>query len=122
MTQQGVPNVVELYESTPEKLAPVIGGIEPEQLGNQTPCSEWNPQSLMTHLIKANHIAHSMLTGLGEMDVMGPQDVGGPLPSEGAERRAFRTGVAKVLEAARAPGALDKMVDFGLALCRRRTF
>ena len=113
MTQQEMPNVIDLYESSAEMLAPVMGGIKPERLGNQTPCSEWNAQSLMNHLIKANQFVHSMLTGSGEMDVTGPQDVGGPLPAEGAEK-AFRTGVAKVLDAARAPGALDKMVDFGM--------
>ena len=108
----GMPSVIDLYESLADKLAPVIGAIKPEKLGNQTPCSEWNAQGLMIHLIKGNHFAHSMLTGSGEMDVMGPRDVSGPLPSEGAEK-AFRTGVAKVLEASRA-SAPDKMVDFGM--------
>jgi len=105
MTQQG-PNPIELYEGAIGYMRPILAAVNSSQLGNATPCTEWNVQQLITHNIKTEQRFHSMLTGGAPVDNM---SVVGPLPPEGA-LAAFDAGVAQLLGAIKAPGALERVV------------
>ncbi|MEE9248730.1 MAG: TIGR03086 family metal-binding protein [Dehalococcoidia bacterium] len=109
MTQQGMPNPIELYEGAIQSMLPILGGVG-DKLGASTPCSEWNVQALIMHNIKTAQFAHSILTGTGDADPGSMMAVDGPLPSEGA-LAAFEASTNKVLEAIKVAGALEKVLD-----------
>ncbi len=107
MTQQGMPKPIELYEGAVGYMRPILAGIQPPQLTAATPCSDWNVQQLISHNLKVAQMVHSMLTGGSGVD---PFDVGGPLPPEGAVE-AFAAASASVLEAIKAPGMAEKIIE-----------
>ena len=107
---QGTPNPIELYEAAVQKMTPIVAGIRSDQLGGDTPCSEWNVQALLMHNIKVAQFVHQLVTGSAQASVMDAMAVSGPLPSEGAEA-AFVSGTNQALQALKAAGALDKMVS-----------
>jgi uncharacterized protein (TIGR03086 family) len=44
-------DIVTTFEKSANATAAVADGVRPEQLASPTPCSEWNVQQLMNHLI-----------------------------------------------------------------------
>lgn len=106
MAQQG-PNPIEIYEGAVNYMRDIIAGVKTEQLSDSTPCTEWDVQSLINHNIKVSQAFHGMLTGGGKVD---PFDVSGPIPSEGAVA-AFEGSTGALLQAIKAPGALEKVVE-----------
>jgi len=106
MTQQG-PNPIEFYEGAVNYMRDIIAGVSSDQFSASTPCVEWNVQSLINHNIKVSQAFHGMLTGSGGVD---PFDVSGPIPAEGAVA-AFEGSTGALLEAIKASGALEKVVD-----------
>ena len=106
MAQQG-PNPVEVYEGSVNYMRDIIAGVKADQLSASTPCTEWNVQSLINHNIKVSQAFFGMLTGSGGVN---PFDVSGPIPPEGAVA-AFEGSTGALLEAIKAPGALEKVVE-----------
>ena len=109
MAQQG-PNPIELYEGAIQQILPILSGVRPAQLSASTPCSDWNVQNLINHNLKVAQFFYEVIAGTGSADpsVMGA--VNDPLPPEGG-RAAFEAGTARVLEAIKAPGVLEKVFD-----------
>ena len=105
MAQQG-PNPVEVYEGVVQMMRPIIAGVKADQLGDSTPCSEWNVQALVNHNIKVSQFFNSLLTGAGGVN---PMEVNVPLPSEGAEA-AFETATNGLLATAKATD-LKKVIE-----------
>ena len=101
MSQKQMTNQVDLYEAAVRHTRAVVAGVKPEQLSNPTPCSEWNVQALMNHLVEGTGFASGALSGVG------PQ----PAPTEGSTLEAYDAGTAKVLEIARMAGTLKKLVS-----------
>ena len=99
MTQQEMPNPIDLYSAAIKGTRQIIGGVQSSQLGDSTPCSEWNVQALMDHLIGGTGMIWGSLAGAA------PETPQGNSPGA-----AFDAGTAKVLDAAKAPGALEKTV------------
>ena len=93
MTQQG-PNPIELYEAAVHYMRPILAGVTSNQLGNSTPCTEWNVQQLIKHQITVTDFALGMLQG---NITANPMDVSGDIPAEGAEN-AFVAGANRVLD------------------------
>ena len=93
MAQQG-PNPVELYEAAVHSMRPILAGVNSNQLGNATTCTEWNVQQLITHNITVTGFALGMLQG---NITVNPMDVSGDIPAEGAEN-AFAAGANRVLD------------------------
>ena len=113
MAQQ-MPNPIELYEGAIQKMIPILSGIRSDQLNAATPCSDWNVQNLIIHNLKTAAFCASIISGDGNVNMMSMNEVSGPLPSEGAVD-AFRAATDKVLQAIKAPGAMEKMIDpFGM--------
>ena len=110
MTQQGMPNPIDLYEAAVQNMIPIIVGVKPNQLNDSTPCSEWNVQALLNHNIKVAQIFHGVVAGSGPMDFGAMQDVSGPLPAEGAHE-AFLAATNNGLQAVKSAGALEKVID-----------
>ena len=100
MTQQEMPNPVELYSAAVKGTRDIIGGVQSSQLGDSTPCSEWNVQALMDHIVGGTGMIWGSLAGAAPETPQGSSPVA-----------AFEAGTAKVLDAARVPGALEKSVQ-----------
>ncbi len=101
MTQQVMPNPIDLYGAAAKGTSEIIAGVKSGQLGDSTPCSEWNVQTLIEHLVGGTGMASGSLSGAG------PE-----APPQGTSHAAtFDAGAAKVLDLAKAPGAMDKTVQ-----------
>lgn len=103
MTQQQMPNPVDLYEAAARQTRRYIANVKPAQLNGPTPCSLWNVQTLLDHIVGENAFFASAMSGT-------------PHPAAKATGNmavVYDTETAKVLKIARAPGALDKIVEAG---------
>ena len=100
MTQQEMPNPIDLYGAAARGASEIIAGVKSSQLGDSTPCSEWNVQTLIEHLVGGTGMASGSLSGAG------PE-----APPQGTSHAAaFDAGAAKVLDSAKAPGAMDRTI------------
>ena len=100
MTQKEMPNPIDLYGAASKRTSEIIAGVKSSQLGDSTPCSEWNVQTLIEHLVGGTGMASGSLSGAG------PE-----APLQGTSHAAaFDAGAAKVLDSAKAPGVLDKTI------------
>ena len=109
---------VALYEAARDNLLPALVGVKPGQLAGGTPCTEWNVQQLMVHNIQVAEFFFRVITGDSRADRLSMFEVDGPLPAEGIEA-AFEAITNRIINAARAPGALDTVVSTGLAEVHR---
>ena len=100
MTQQEMPNPIDLYGAAAKSTSRIIAGVKASQLGDPTPCDEWNVQALIEHIVGGTGMASGSLSGVG------PE----PPPQGATSAAAFEAGAAKVLDSANAPGALDATV------------
>lgn len=79
----------------------VIAGVRPEQLDDKTPCAEWTVRELLEHMI-------GVVANLGSA-------AAGNAPSEfelaSDPAAQFQAVAAAALDAWRAPGALDTVLD-----------
>ncbi len=105
MAQQ--PNTIELFDAAAKGFRETLRGVKSDQMNNATPCSDWNVQALINHVIKVQGFAQGVLT---ENITVNPMDVAGPLPPEGV-LEALDKGVARTLEVIKAPGALEKELN-----------
>ncbi len=103
MSQQGMPNLVELYQNAAQGFRKTLLEVKADQMGNATPCSLWNVQQLIKHNINVTGFVREVFAGNVNVN---PMDVSGPLPSNGAVE-ALDGGVDGVLKLATAPGALE---------------
>ena len=113
MVQPAMADPVALYEAARAKLLPALAGVKPGQLDDGTPCTEWNVQQLMVHNIKVAEFFFRVITGDSRADRLSMFEVDGPLPAEGIEA-AFEAITNRIIKAARAPGALETVVNTGL--------
>ncbi len=100
MTQQEMPNPIDLYSAAVKGTREIIGGVQSSQLGHSTPCSEWNVQALMDHIVGGTGMVWGSLAGAAAETPQGSSPVA-----------AFDAGAAKALDAAKVPGALEKTVQ-----------
>ena len=99
MTQQAMPNPVELFEKATSGVNKILSGIKHEQIDNQTPCSEWKVKGLIEHLVGgATHLNASLSGGSSAS------------PSSDNLAENYSSVVADVLKNASDPSALDAQV------------
>lgn len=105
MTQQAMPNPVELFEKATTGLNKILDGIKQNQIDTQTPCSDWKVKGLLDHVIGgASHLNTSLAGKAGEAS---------PPPSESDLAKlsaSYRSVVAEVLKKAAGPSALEVQV------------
>ena len=99
MTQQAMPTAAELYEGAVRSTCKIAAAIQPGQLDNPTPCTEWNVQAVLNHLATGAARALATLSGTEAQE-----------PTGDATAADFADTTTKVLELAKAPGALEKTV------------
>lgn len=109
MTQQAMPNPIELYAQATSQVSKIVSGIQQNQVDAATPCREWNVRALLGHLIGgAENFARTIVSG----DVI----VNSTDSSQSADAdvtslaQAYQTAVASALQAARVPDALEKKI------------
>ena len=93
MAQQG-GNPIELYEAAAQGFRKTLSGVGLNQMGDPTPCTEWNVQALINHNLK---VAGFVAGVYRENITVSPLDVGGPLP-EGDALELLDAGIGNVLE------------------------
>jgi uncharacterized protein (TIGR03086 family) len=83
-----------------DDTAAVVSGVREDQWDDPTPCSEWDVGDVVRHLVVGHRVFARALRG---------EPVGAvpPEPPEGPLAAAYTTSAADMLEAFRAPGALD---------------
>ena len=81
MAQQGMPNLIDLYKAASSGFRNTLTGVKADQMGNGTPCSQWNVQQLIKHNINVTGFVRGVFAGNVNVN---PMDVSGPLPSNGA--------------------------------------
>ena len=100
MTQQAMPNPIEIYEAAVKQARKTIAAVKPSQLSQPTPCAYWTVQGLVAHMVQAP-VAFAEFLEKGTPPVPGVQ-------ARDASAQAFDAATAKALAAAKAPGALAK--------------
>ncbi len=96
MTQQAMPNPIDLYLSAAQGTRSTLSGVKPEQMNDATPCTEWNVKALMDHIVGGTGFVHSVLAGTEPS-----------APASGDPVAAYDAGVASVVGAASKPGLLE---------------
>ena len=91
-------------------MLPILSGVQPGQLNASTPCADWNVLNLINHQLKVAQFFYEVVAETGAADPSAMGVVNDPLPPGGG-RAAFEAGTAKVLEAIKAPGVLEEIVD-----------
>ena len=97
MTQQAMPNPIELYRSAAQGTRRTLLGVKPEQMNDSTPCSEWNVKALMDHIVGGTGFVQSVLASTKPS-----------APASSEPVAAYDAGVASVVEAASKPGLLER--------------
>ena len=100
-------NFIELYEAAAQGFRQRLSGVQSNQMGSPTPCSEWNVQALINHNIKVTGFVEGVFR---ENITVNPNDVSGPLPG-GNALELLDAGIAKVLGALKSVGSLDQQIN-----------
>jgi uncharacterized protein (TIGR03086 family) len=85
----------------------IVDRIEPDQLGDPTPCANFDVQGVLDHMIGLGSTFVPAL--LGE-SVDGHGDIP-PTPDGQVPADAFRSVMTSLLAAVGSPGAMDRMID-----------
>ncbi len=94
-----------LLEQAIESTGRIIAGVQPGQLEDATPCTEWNLRALINHVIGGNWMFAALLSGQ-------PVDFDAPPPDFTAldPAAAYADSAKAALAGWRAEGALDREV------------
>ena len=82
-------------------LAGVVGNVRPEQLENQTPCTEFTVRGVLEHMVGGATMFTAAFQGEAPPD--------GPLPDD--LLGAFGPALTGLAESIHAPGALDRTIQ-----------
>lgn len=97
-------DVLDLDRRGGERVAALIAAIPTDGWDRDTPCEQWTVRLLVTHLVAGN----VKYTGIARGDDFAP---GAPEVALGDDAAAaYRRTLAEMLEAWRAPGALDREI------------
>ena len=98
MTEQAMPNPVELYQAAVETTRGIIANVNADQMAASTPCSDWNVQALVEHLVGGAAFFGASLAGEE------PQ----PPASDSSPADSYDSLTKKVIAGAGMPGAMEK--------------
>ena len=101
MTQQARPNAHALYERAARSMHDTLANVQPAQLGNPTPCSEWDVQALITHAIYS-------------MEFLAPEadsDAIAKMVGDKSMAAYFDHNASKFVEFTGIPGVIEKAID-----------
>src|SRR5262245_38971416 len=84
-----------------------ISNVQPADLSKSTPCADWDVRALVNHMIGGCHFYVAMLNGRPPAPNMGKRDWVGDDPGA-----AFTAAGRALLDTARAPGVLEKPIQW----------
>jgi uncharacterized protein (TIGR03086 family) len=96
-------DVIDSLDRTFRHAHGVISGVRPDQYDDKTPCAEWTVRDLLAHMI-------GVVAGLGAAAEGSPRQ---PFTLSDDPAGQFDAVAASTLAAWRAPGVLDRTVEFG---------
>ena len=96
MTEQAMPNPVELFGEAVKTTAQIIANVKPDQMSASTPCSEWDVKALMDHVIGGTMFFAGTLAG---------EEPGSP--GDGNPADIYKSGTDRVLDEAQKPGKME---------------
>ncbi len=106
MARQG-DGPIELYEAAVQGFRQTLSGVQSGQMGDSTPCTEWDVQKLIIHNLKVFGFAAGVLVENITVDSM---QVEGPIP-EGDPVKALDDAVAEVYGIIKAAGSVDTQIN-----------
>ena len=101
MTEQSMPNPVELYDAATKATSQLIANVKPDQLEDPTPCNEWDVKALIDHLIGG---AAFFSAGLAGEEPSSP-------PQADTPAEAYGILASKVVAAASIPSNLERKIS-----------
>jgi uncharacterized protein (TIGR03086 family) len=107
MTQGAMPNPVELFSKASSSAQGVLAGVKQDQTNSPTPCSEWDVQALMNHIVGGAQYLKLSLAGTPP-----PAGSAPPPPETDVTKLASNYGslTAEVLQLAANPATLEVQV------------
>ena len=100
-------DLVEAHAASIRGMGAIVDGVRPEQLGDATPCSEWNVRQLLRHVISGN----DRWTAAAEGTPLDFSDELGPDVPDADLRSLFHESAERVDLAWRAPGVLERTFE-----------
>jgi uncharacterized protein (TIGR03086 family) len=99
-------DVPALLEESIASTGKVVAGVRPDQLGDSTPCAQWDVRMLLNHVIGvAGAFSH-----VGEGTPINPPDPSVDTFEGNGYAEAYDSATARLLDAWRRPAALDTTV------------
>jgi uncharacterized protein (TIGR03086 family) len=92
-----------MYQRTLDAANRLIGSVRSDELAKPTPCSEWDVQALINHMIGTNRRFADAVAGEQRA-----ADTGAQTPAGGDPAAAYAASTQAALQAWRAPGALER--------------
>ncbi len=107
---------IAIFEKASHRVQKIMAGIRQGQSGSPTPCTEWDVRQVMNHVIGGAEVLAGSLEGSI------PEGVGGvsPISSYSDEpdlaklAQAYANETARILVAARQPGAMEAATPGGM--------
>lgn len=92
-----------------DQTGKIVDGVQPSQLGDPTPCTEWTVRDVINHVTGGSTMfAVCIEEGSVPDEMMGQLMTGDNLGDD--YKSAFRAAAQRALDAGNQPGALGKMV------------
>ncbi len=112
MTQETMANPAVLFEKATRQALKAVAGITQEQLRHPTPCSEWDVQELLNHLIGGVEMVVGCFPGQTPDIAPGSSDSSYSTETQAAGLvEAYQSVVSQALHAALEPGALERNIE-----------
>ena len=93
-------DLLAFYQRAVVSTGKAVAGVRDDQLGETTPCAEWDVRAVGNHIIGGSWMFAGRLGGRGDEDYMAGDRVG-----------AFREATAASVGAFARPGALEELVE-----------
>jgi hypothetical protein len=101
VTQQARPDPHALYERAVRRMHETLANVQPAQLGNPTPCSEWDVQALITHVIYSQEFLAPEAGTDAIARMVGDKSIAG----------YFDRNASKFVEFTGIPGVIESAID-----------
>lgn len=111
-TEPEMPDPVEMLRKSTLRVKEVVAGVEQSQAQDPTPCSEWDVRGLLNHLIGVLEFTAGCIAG--NPPNIRPAEADSSYIEEtdvAVLIEAYHTVLDRVLQSAREPGALDRIVS-----------
>jgi uncharacterized protein (TIGR03086 family) len=92
------------YKKAVDQTAQIVANVKPDQLGQPTPCADWDVKGLLNHTIGGLHMFDAAARGEKLPDDFFEKDQVGKDPA-----KSYDAGAKKVLEALAKPGVTEQM-------------